>query len=83
MGSSTINTENGDTTSASTDNKIERLDARMSQFDVRCTEVEGTLQTLLSAAKDPATPLTPRALKRGSFSSSEEEGDLEGWDHKA
>ena len=78
MGSSTINTENGeDTTSASSENKIERLDARMSQFDVRCTQIEGTLQEL-SAAKDPATPLTPRALKRGRFSSSEDEGDLEG-----
>ena len=59
-----MNTENGkDTTSASTENKIERLNARMSQFDICSTKLEDTLQKLLTAAKDLSTPLALRARK--------------------
>ena len=53
-----MNTENGeDTTNASPGNQFERLDARMSQFDVRFTKLEDTLHKLMTAAKNPTIPL--------------------------
>ena len=76
-----MNTENGeDTTNASPGNQFERLDACMSQFDVRFTKLEDTLHKLLTAARNPTTPSAPPARKRGHTSSSKEEGDLERWD---
>ena len=61
-----MNTENGeDTSNVGTENTFERLDAHMSHFDVRFTKLENTLHKLLTAAKDPTTPLAPSAQKQG------------------
>lgn len=71
-----------DTTDSRGENKLERLDARMSQFDVRFAKLEETLHKFLTATKDKdsATPPAQCAGKRRRQSLSEGEGNSGEWD---